>query len=150
MHKGAAFRSMINCFAIAISKGLQYGVPLEEFVETFTFTRFEPQGMVSGHPNIKMATSIIDYVFRVLGLEYLGRTDLTQVPPELEEVTAEDYSDPGADAPEPAPYRQPAKGALPQPQRPGRRAVQPGTAMAAMAMHPTQRPSCSSRPRLSA
>jgi ribonucleoside-diphosphate reductase alpha chain len=93
MHKeGAAFRSMINCFAIAISKGLQYGVPLEEFVETFTFTRFEPQGMVSGHPNIKMATSIIDYVFRVLGLEYLGRTDLTQVPPELDEPSAEDLS----------------------------------------------------------
>ena len=68
MHKeGAAFRSMINCFAIAVSKGLQYGVPLDEFVETFTFTRFEPQGMVTGHPNIKMATSIIDYVFRVLG-----------------------------------------------------------------------------------
>jgi ribonucleoside-diphosphate reductase alpha chain len=86
MHKeGAAFRSMINCFAISISKGLQYGVPLEEFVETFTFTRFEPQGMVTGHPNIKMATSIIDYVFRVLGLEYLGRTDLTQVPPDLDE-----------------------------------------------------------------
>ncbi len=58
MHKeGAAFRSMINCFAISISKGLQYGVPLDEFVDTFTFTRFEPQGMVSGHPNIKMATS---------------------------------------------------------------------------------------------
>ncbi|HEX5992013.1 MAG TPA: vitamin B12-dependent ribonucleotide reductase, partial [Thermomicrobiales bacterium] len=97
MHKeGAAFRSMINCFAIAISKGLQYGVPLEEFVETFTFTRFEPQGMVSGHPNIKMATSIIDYVFRVLGLEYLGRTDLTQVPPELDEVVADDHVPSGA------------------------------------------------------
>ena len=97
-------------------------MPLEEFVETFTFTRFEPQGMVSGHPNIKMATSIIDYVFRVLGLEYLGRTDLTQVPPELEEATAEDHGDPGADAPEPAPSRQPAKGALPQPRtaRPAR------------------------------
>jgi ribonucleoside-diphosphate reductase alpha chain len=91
MHKeGAAFRSMINCFAIAISKGLQYGVPLEEFVDTFTFTRFEPQGMVSGHPNIKMATSIIDYVFRVLGLEYLGRTDLAQVPPELGESDDDD------------------------------------------------------------
>jgi ribonucleoside-diphosphate reductase alpha chain len=97
MHKeGAAFRSMINCFAIAISKGLQYGVPLEEFVETFTFTRFEPQGMVSGHPNIKMATSIIDYVFRVLGLEYLGRTDLTQVPPELDEPVTEELPDGGA------------------------------------------------------
>jgi ribonucleoside-diphosphate reductase alpha chain len=83
MHKeGAAYRSMINCFAIAVSKGLQYGVPLDEFVDTFTFVRFEPQGMVSGHPNIKMATSIIDYVFRVLGLEYLGRTDLVQNPPD--------------------------------------------------------------------
>jgi ribonucleoside-diphosphate reductase alpha chain len=90
MHKeGAAFRSMINCFAIAISKGLQYGVPLEEFVDTFTFTRFEPQGMVTGHPNIKMATSIIDYVFRVLGLEYLDRTDLAQVPPDLDQPASE-------------------------------------------------------------
>jgi ribonucleoside-diphosphate reductase alpha chain len=90
MHKeGAAYRSMINCFAIAVSKGLQYGVPLEEFVDTFTFVRFEPQGMVSGHPNIKMATSIIDYVFRVLGLEYLGRTDLVQNPPELDETDEE-------------------------------------------------------------
>jgi ribonucleoside-diphosphate reductase alpha chain len=80
---------MINCFAIAVSKGLQYGVPLEEFVDTFTFVRFEPQGMVSGHPNIKMATSIIDYVFRVLGLEYLGRTDLVQNPPELDEADEE-------------------------------------------------------------
>jgi ribonucleoside-diphosphate reductase alpha chain len=59
---------------------LQYGVPLDEFVDTFTFVRFEPQGMVTGHPNIKMATSMIDYVFRVLGLEYLGRTDLVQNP----------------------------------------------------------------------
>jgi ribonucleoside-diphosphate reductase alpha chain len=82
MHKeGAAYRSMLNCFAIAVSKGLQYGVPLAEFVETFTFTRFEPQGMVTGHQNVKMATSIIDYVFRVLALEYLGRTDLVQNPP---------------------------------------------------------------------
>ena len=82
LHKeGATMRSLMNSFAIAISKGLQYGVPLEEFVDTFTFTRFEPQGMVDGHPNIKIATSIIDYVFRVLALEYLGRTDLVQVPP---------------------------------------------------------------------
>jgi ribonucleoside-diphosphate reductase alpha chain len=80
MHKeGAAFRSMINSFAISVSKGLQYGVPLQEYVDTFTFVRFEPQGMVAGHPNIKLATSVIDYVFRVLGLEYLGRTDLVQV-----------------------------------------------------------------------
>ncbi len=80
MHKeGAAFRSMIHSFAIAVSKGLQYGVPLEEFVDSFTFVRFEPQGLVAGHPNIKLATSVIDYVFRVLGMEYLGRTDLVQV-----------------------------------------------------------------------
>ena len=101
MHKeGAAFRSMINCFAISISKGLQYGVPLEEFVDTFTFTRFEPQGMVTGHPNIKMATSIIDYVFRVLGIEYLGRTDLAQVQPELVEDEAP-AAPPFAEAPMP-------------------------------------------------
>ncbi|MEN6625708.1 MAG: vitamin B12-dependent ribonucleotide reductase [Candidatus Sumerlaeia bacterium] len=82
MHKeGAAFRSMMNCFAIAVSKGLQYGVPLKEFVETFTFTRFEPQGMVD-HPNIKMATSVIDFIFRVLALEYLHDTSLCQVKPE--------------------------------------------------------------------
>jgi ribonucleoside-diphosphate reductase alpha chain len=104
---------MINCFAIAISKGLQYGVPLEEFVETFTFTRFEPQGMVSGHPNIKMATSIIDYVFRVLGLEYLGRTDLTQVPPELEEAPAEDYSAPAPDPSESAAVSTTGEGSAP-------------------------------------
>jgi ribonucleoside-diphosphate reductase alpha chain len=82
MHKeGAAFRGIMNCFAIAISKGLQYGVPLEEFVDTFTFTRFAPQGQVQGHPNIKVATSVLDYVFRVLGLEYIGRTDLVHVKP---------------------------------------------------------------------
>jgi ribonucleoside-diphosphate reductase alpha chain len=82
MHKeGAPFRSMLNCFAISISKGLQYGVPLEELVETFTFTRFEPAGMVD-HPNIRFATSVIDYVFRVLGFEYLGRTDFLQIKPE--------------------------------------------------------------------
>lgn len=80
MHKeGATFRSLMNCFAIAVSVGLQYGVPLEEFVDKFTFTRFEPSGMVSGHDNIKSATSIIDYIFRMLGYEYLGRTDLVHV-----------------------------------------------------------------------
>jgi ribonucleoside-diphosphate reductase alpha chain len=83
MHKeGAAFRSLTNCFAIAISLGLQYGVPLEEFVEAFVFTRFEPNGPVMGHDNIKMSTSIIDYLFRELALSYLGRTDLVQVKPE--------------------------------------------------------------------
>ncbi len=82
MHKeGAAFRSMMNCFAIAVSLGLQHGVPLEEFVNVFTFTRFEPSGPCD-HPNIKMVTSIIDYIFRVVGMEYLGRTDFVQVQPE--------------------------------------------------------------------
>ncbi len=83
MHKeGAAFRSLMNCFAIAISIGLQYGVPLEEFVEAFTFTRFEPNGMVKGHDNIKMSTSVIDCIFRDLAMNYLGRYDLVHVTPE--------------------------------------------------------------------
>jgi ribonucleoside-diphosphate reductase alpha chain len=83
MHReGAAFRSLMNCFAIAISLGLQYGVPLEEFVEAFVFTRFEPNGMVAGNDRIKMATSVIDYIFRELAVTYLGRTDFMQVSPE--------------------------------------------------------------------
>lgn len=82
MHKeGAAFRSLMNCFAMSVSVGLQYGVPLETFVEQFTFTRFEPQGPVQGHDNIKMSTSIVDYIFRVLGVEYLHRYDLAHVLP---------------------------------------------------------------------
>jgi ribonucleoside-diphosphate reductase alpha chain len=82
MHKeGAAFRSLMNCFAMSVSLGLQYGVPLETFVEQFTFTRFEPHGVVSNHPNIKFATSIVDYIFRVLGVEYLQRYDFAQVKP---------------------------------------------------------------------
>lgn len=76
--EGATMRSLLNCFAIAVSIGLQYGVPLEEFVDKFIFTRFEPAGMVD-HPNIKNSTSIIDYIFRALGYEYLGRTDLVHV-----------------------------------------------------------------------
>ncbi len=82
MHKeGAAYRSLMNCFSIAISLGLQYGVPLEEFVDAFTFTRFEPNGVVVGHDNIKMSTSVIDYVFRDLACRYLGRHDLVHVKP---------------------------------------------------------------------
>ncbi|MDQ3072638.1 MAG: vitamin B12-dependent ribonucleotide reductase [Bacteroidota bacterium] len=82
IHKeGASFRSMMNCFAIAVSVGLQYGVPLEEYVDKFIFTRFEPSGYVD-HPNIKSSTSIIDYIFRLLGYEYLHRTDLVHVQPE--------------------------------------------------------------------
>lgn len=83
MHKeGAAFRSMTNCFAIAVSLGLQHGVPLEEFVDAFVFTRFEPNGAVAGNPHIKMATSIIDYIFRELAVTYLGRHELAHVRPE--------------------------------------------------------------------
>jgi ribonucleoside-diphosphate reductase alpha chain len=82
MHKeGAAFRSLMNNFAIAISIGLQYGVPLEEFVEAFTFTRFEPSGMVEGNDTIKMATSVLDYIFRELAISYIGRSDLAHVQP---------------------------------------------------------------------
>ncbi len=83
MHKeGAGFRAMMNNFAIAISVGLQYGVPLEEYVEAFTFTRFEPAGMVQGNDSIKNATSILDYIFRELAVSYLDRTDLAHVKPQ--------------------------------------------------------------------
>ena len=82
MHKeGATFRSLMNNFAIAISLGLQYGVPLEEYVEAFTFTRFEPAGFVQGNDAIKNATSLLDYVFRELAVSYLGRADLAHVNP---------------------------------------------------------------------
>ncbi|SDF90308.1 ribonucleoside-diphosphate reductase class II [Celeribacter baekdonensis] len=82
MHKeGAGFRAMMNNFAIAISVGLQYGVPLEEFVDAFTFTKFEPSGMVQGNDSIKNATSILDYIFRELAVSYLDRTDLAHVKP---------------------------------------------------------------------
>ena len=83
MHKeGAGFRAMMNNFAIAISVGLQYGVPLDEFVDAFTFTRFEPAGMVQGNDSIKNATSILDYIFRELAVSYLDRTDLAHVTPQ--------------------------------------------------------------------
>ncbi len=82
MHKeGAAFRAMMNNFAIAISVGLQYGVPLEEYVDAFTFTRFEPAGFVQGNDAIKNATSILDYIFRELAISYLGRNDLAHIDP---------------------------------------------------------------------
>ena len=94
MHKeGAAFRSLMNCFAISVSMGLQHGVPLASYVDQFTFTRFEPGGAVAGHPNIKFATSIIDYVFRVLGVEYLNRYDFAQVPPEEVQLELQNPTD---------------------------------------------------------
>ncbi len=89
MHKeGAAFRSLMNNFAIAVSVGLQYGVPLEEFVDAFTFTRFEPAGIVQGNDTIKNATSILDYIFRELAVSYLGRHDLAHVDPGEMDQTA--------------------------------------------------------------
>jgi ribonucleoside-diphosphate reductase alpha chain len=109
MHKeGAAFRSLMNCFAMSVSIGLQYGVPLETFVEQFTFTRFEPQGLVEGHPNIKFATSIVDYLFRVLGVEYLHRYDFAQVPPTAAELGGANTDD--GETPAAEPY----EGALPR------------------------------------
>jgi ribonucleoside-diphosphate reductase alpha chain len=92
--EGATMRSMMNCFAISISIGLQYGVPLEEFVDKFAFTKFDPSGFVE-HPNIKSTTSIVDFIFRVLGYEYLGRTDLVHVldKPEVMNTGADDWEE---------------------------------------------------------
>ncbi len=92
--EGATMRSMMNCFAISISIGMQYGVPLEEFVDKFAFTKFDPSGFVE-HPNIKSTTSIVDFIFRVLGYEYLGRTDLVHVldKPEVLNTGADDWDD---------------------------------------------------------
>jgi ribonucleoside-diphosphate reductase alpha chain len=89
--EGSTLRSLMNCFSIAVSVGLQYGVPLEEFVEKFVFTKFEPAGMVD-HPNIKTTTSLVDFVFRCLAYEYLNRTDLVHVldKPELSNLGDED------------------------------------------------------------
>jgi len=89
--EGAAFRSLLNNFAIAVSLGLQHGVPLEEFVEAFIFTRFEPSGPVSGNRRIKMSTSVIDYIFRELAVSYLGRNDLAHVSEEELEMKKPDY-----------------------------------------------------------
>jgi len=114
MHKeGAAFRSLMNCFAMSVSIGLQYGVPLQTFVDQFTFTRFEPQGVVEGHDYIKLSTSIVDYIFRTLGVEYLHRYDLAHVQPEAP-VTIQDPVDTRAQESSsgvrflPAPTRAPA------------------------------------------
>ncbi|MDE0601513.1 MAG: vitamin B12-dependent ribonucleotide reductase [bacterium] len=90
--EGATLRGILSCFAIAVSKGLQYGVPLEEFVDTFMYQTFEPRGMVQNHPNIKMASSMVDYIFRALAIEYLDREDLGQVrTPELRELPEEPH-----------------------------------------------------------
>jgi ribonucleoside-diphosphate reductase alpha chain len=102
MHKeGAAFRSLMNNFAIGISIGLQYGVPLDEFVDAFVFTRFEPAGPVTGNDQVKSATSILDYIFRELGISYLGRDDLASADPG--ELHADGLGAGEPQAPEPQP-----------------------------------------------
>ncbi len=115
MHKeGAAFRSILNSFAIAVSLGLQYGVPLEEYVEAFTFTRFEPNGIVSGHDYLKMSTSVLDYIFRDLAISYLQRYDLGQVKPEdLIATSTQNFSDKGTSAFESGRRQRPAKKEIP-------------------------------------
>jgi ribonucleoside-diphosphate reductase alpha chain len=117
----------MNCFAIAISLGLQHGVPLEEFVDAFVFTRFEPNGMVMGNDRIKMSTSVIDYVFRELAITYLGRTDLSHVPDEdlrADAIGSRPGEGPVAAAPAPAPSVVPA----PAPAPAARPVVAPGPA----------------------
>ncbi|MBM3139506.1 MAG: vitamin B12-dependent ribonucleotide reductase [Chloroflexi bacterium] len=114
---GAAFSSLMNCFAIAISLGLQHGVPLEKFVETFVFRKFEPMGVVTGDGRIQFASSIIDYIFRELAVSYLGRDELAHVPPvalstdPAEEATEAGAAAPAAAAAPPAPAVAPARGA---------------------------------------
>lgn len=113
MHReGAAFRSLLNCFAISISLGLQHGVPLEEFVDAFVFTKFEPSGMVNGNPHVKMSTSVIDYIFRELAVTYLGREDLAHVA--ASEIQARDLR-PTEDQSVPAPPVAQAPVAAPAP-----------------------------------
>ncbi len=127
--EGATMRSMLNCFAIAVSIGLQYGVPLEEYVEKFVFTRFEPSGMVD-HPNIKTTTSIVDFMFRSLGYEYLNRNDLVHVldKPEVQntgnEVWDETTPTIGDRKPELSEVRV-VGSAAPQPAKPAHRTVAP-------------------------
>jgi ribonucleoside-diphosphate reductase alpha chain len=104
MHKeGAAFRSLMNCFAMSVSIGLQYGVPLQTYVDQFTFTRFEPQGPVEGHPYVKFSTSIVDFVFRALGVDYLKRHDLAHIKPDIGDTV-------------PVPPEPPSRRQLPEPQ----------------------------------
>jgi ribonucleoside-diphosphate reductase alpha chain len=106
MHKeGAAFRSLMNCFAMSVSVGLQYGVPLQTYVDQFTFTRFEPQGSVEGHPYVKFATSIVDFIFRALGVEYLHMHDLAHIKPEIDSTPLDAASNQGT-PPEPPSLRQ--------------------------------------------
>src|SRR5882762_1714585 len=127
MHKeGAALRSVMNCFAMLVSIALQYGVPLETLVEQFVFTRFEPQGPVQGHDRVKFATSVIDYVFRAVGVEYLNRDDLAHVTPEEAAATPTSSmgAEPGSQAASPAA----AAKALQKPnggEAPGRKAAAP-------------------------
>jgi ribonucleoside-diphosphate reductase alpha chain len=88
---GASYKSLLNCFAVAVSLGLQYGVPLEKFVEKFIYTRFDPSGFTD-HPSVRNATSVLDFIFRILAIDYLGRSDLAQIPPTAADDTAYDVA----------------------------------------------------------
>jgi len=126
MHKeGAALRSVMNCFAMLVSMALQYGVPLDVLVEQFVFTRFEPQGPVQGHDRVKFATSVIDYVFRALGVEYLMRDDLAHVTPEEAAETPKhaQTADPLVSAPASPAYAAKAAQKSSPPLNPGRKAA---------------------------
>ena len=138
---GAAFRSLMNCFAIAVSIGLQRGVPLEDYVDSFTFTKFEPNGLVTGHDRISMATSIIDYVFRDLAINYLGRDDLAHFGPVdlASDSTAEEET---ADAGEDSPY----KSEYDVPEEPAEAPVAPVASMTARAEAPANGTASSGAP----
>jgi ribonucleoside-diphosphate reductase alpha chain len=99
----------MNCLAMSISVGLQYGVPLQTYVDQFTFTRFEPQGPVEGHPNVKFATSIVDFIYRALGVEYLHRYDLAHIKPEIDASPLDAARDQGAPSEPPAARQLPEK-----------------------------------------
>ncbi|MGX5818473.1 vitamin B12-dependent ribonucleotide reductase [Chitinophaga lutea] len=134
--EGSTLRSLMNCFAIAVSVGLQYGVPLEEFVDKFVFTRFEPAGMVD-HPNIRSSTSLIDYIFRVLGYEYLGRTDLVHIL-DAPGNTGEDEWDEPVVKPELSNVRVLGQAAAPSAGHTGPKAVKPQAVAAAGGESSTQ------------
>ena len=108
--EGASFKGLMNCFSVLASKALQYGVPLEELVDTFTFTRFEPAGSVQGHEAIKNATSILDYVFRALGYDYLGRQDFVHVKAVDEPKNGNGHAHP--EKPKETPRQQPTEDAV--------------------------------------
>jgi ribonucleoside-diphosphate reductase alpha chain len=130
--EGAAYRSILNCFAVLTSKALQYGIPLEELVDTFTFTRFEPAGPVEGHENIKNCTSILDLIFRIVGFHYLGNTDFVHVKPSDLPAKGSDLGSPSGKGEVQAIGAIPPKEAAPIEKAPKPVSVAAGNQMAAM------------------